>query len=397
MKLTTYERVSTSVSSTYKLVMLSDVHNVPFDDIIAQVAGEKPDAILVVGDIVDRHRKTYKRALPFLKACADTAPTFFSYGNHEIKFPKLQPEEITATGVVLLDNDFIRFGDLVIGGHTPYTHFDWLADFERQDGYKILMNHHPEYYIKEPDGRKAFTTNPGLRNHEDIDLILSGHAHGGQWRFFSRGVLAPGQGLMAKYVRGTYGNMIVDMGAGATDIAVLSMGDVVVASCVPLGGDAFDDAIIRYLRKKHNLLVGERTAENIKIDLGSAVQPAEPIEMEVTGRNLVSGLPKSQMISSLEIYEALHDTVGDLIEALEAVIERTPPQLTSDIFEEGIVLSGGAAQLSGLADAIYQVLDIPCGVADDPQTSIVMGCGQALEDTAAMREYLSDGRHHWSR
>ncbi|MBQ9326663.1 MAG: rod shape-determining protein [Clostridia bacterium] len=194
-----------------------------------------------------------------------------------------------------------------------------------------------------------------------------------------------------------YGNMIVDMGAGATDIAVLSMGDVVVASCVPLGGDAFDDAIIRYLRKKHNLLVGERTAENIKIDLGSAVQPAEPIEMEVTGRNLVSGLPKSQMISSLEIYEALHDTVGDLIEALEAVIERTPPQLTSDIFEEGIVLSGGAAQLSGLADAIYQVLDIPCGVADDPQTSIVMGCGQALEDTAAMREYLSDGRHHWSR
>ncbi|MBQ8082723.1 MAG: metallophosphoesterase, partial [Clostridia bacterium] len=169
MKLTTYERVSTSVSSTYKLVMLSDVHNVPFDDIIAQVAGEKPDAILVVGDIVDRHRKTYKRALPFLKACADTAPTFFSYGNHEIKFPKLQPEEITATGVVLLDNDFIRFGDLVIGGHTPYTHFDWLADFERQDGYKILMNHHPEYFIKEPDGRKAFTNNPGLRNHEDID------------------------------------------------------------------------------------------------------------------------------------------------------------------------------------------------------------------------------------
>lgn len=216
MKLTTYERVSTNVSSTYKLIMLSDVHNKPFDDIIAQVAGEKPDAILVVGDIVDRHRKTYKRALPFLKACADTAPTFFSYGNHEIKFPKLQPEEITATGVVLLDNDFIRFGDLVIGGHTPYTHFDWLADFERQDGYKILMNHHPEYFIKEPDGRKAFTTNPGLRNHEDIDLILSGHAHGGQWRFFSRGVLAPGQGLMAKYVRGTYGNMIVGTGVSNT-------------------------------------------------------------------------------------------------------------------------------------------------------------------------------------
>ena len=216
MKLTKYERVSPKVTRPYKLVMLSDVHNKPFDKLIAQVAAERPDAILVVGDVVDRHRKTYKRALPFLEACARTAPTFFSYGNHEIKFPKLSPEEIEGTGVVLLDDRCKRFGDLLIGGHTPYTTFAWLADFEQADGYKILLNHHPEYYYKEPDGRKNFTGNPGLEDHKAIDLILSGHAHGGQWRVGNRGVLAPGQGLFAKYVHGEYGNMIVGTGVANT-------------------------------------------------------------------------------------------------------------------------------------------------------------------------------------
>lgn len=216
MKVTRYERSTPEVTSTYNLVMLSDVHNKPFENLVEQVAKLQPDAILVVGDIVDRHRKTYKRALPFLKACAETAPTYFSYGNHEIKFPKLSAEDITGTGVVLLDDDFITFGDLVIGGHTPYTKFDWLSDFEQEEGYKILLSHHPEYYEKEPEGRKAFTGNPGLCSYEGVDLILSGHAHGGQWRFFNRGVLAPGQGMFAKYVHGEYGNMIVGAGCANT-------------------------------------------------------------------------------------------------------------------------------------------------------------------------------------
>lgn len=216
MKLTTYERTSPKVSEAYDLIMLSDIHNKPFDKIIAQVEREKPDAILVVGDIVDRHRKTWKRALPFLSVCSDVAPTFFSYGNHEIKFPKLSEDDILGTGVILLDDSFIRFGDLLLGGQTPYTGFGWLERFEAQDGYKILLNHHPEYFLKEPDGRKAFTGAPGLQSHTEIDLILAGHAHGGQWRFFNRGVLAPGQGLMAKYVRGEYGNMIVGTGAANT-------------------------------------------------------------------------------------------------------------------------------------------------------------------------------------
>ena len=193
-----------------------------------------------------------------------------------------------------------------------------------------------------------------------------------------------------------YGSMIVDMGAGVTDIAVLSMGEVVVSSCVPIGGDYFDDAIIRYLRKKHNLLIGERTAEEIKINIGCAVPQVSDISMDVTGRNLISGLPKTQSVTTGEIYEALKDAIGELIEAIQAVIERTPPQLASDIFDDGIVFSGGAAALTGLTEAVYAALRIPCGVADDPQTSVVMGCGRALEDLSGMK-HLLENRKGWGR
>ena len=194
-----------------------------------------------------------------------------------------------------------------------------------------------------------------------------------------------------------YGSMIVDMGAGVTDIAVLSMGEVVVASCVPIGGDYFDDAIIRYLRKKHNLLIGERTAEEIKINIGCAVPQANEITMDITGRNLVSGLPKTLSITTGEIFEALKDPVSELIEAIQAVIERTPPQLASDIFEDGIVFTGGASALTGLSEAVYTALKVPCGVADDPQTSVVMGCGRTLEDLNGMKYLLGDGRKSWGR
>lgn len=194
-----------------------------------------------------------------------------------------------------------------------------------------------------------------------------------------------------------YGTMIVDMGAGVTDIAVLSMGEVVVSSCVPIGGDYFDDAIVRYLRKKHNLLIGERTAEEIKITAGSAIPGVNKAPMDVTGRNLISGMPKTMSLTPDDVYEALKEPVSDLIEAIQAVIERTPPQLASDIFEDGIVFSGGAAALSGLSEAVYASLKVPCGVADDPQTSVVMGCAMALEDLSGMKHLLGDGRRGWNR
>ena len=189
-----------------------------------------------------------------------------------------------------------------------------------------------------------------------------------------------------------YGCMVVDMGAGVTDIAVLASGQVIEAASVCYGGDYFDDAIIRYLRKKHNLLIGERSAEEVKVTLGSAVPPVSPLTSEVTGRDLLSGLPKTLKVSSAEIYEAVKDAVADLIESIQGVLERTPPQLASDIFEDGIVLTGGAASLAGLPEAIYNELHIPCGVADDPQTSVVLGCGRALDNPHAYKNVLSDSR-----
>lgn len=218
MKVTRYSINTDKVKSAYRVIMLSDVHNKPFEKILAQVSDENPDLILVCGDIVDRHRKTYKRALPFLRAAKDVAPTYFSYGNHEMKFPVLSEADIVATGVTLLDNDYTYFGELCIGGqkslsqprHKDSAHktdkaegFSWLSDFEKQDAFKILMNHHPEYFEKYLKDR-------------DIDVVLAGHAHGGQWRIGKRGVLAPGQGLFAKYVHGWYDNMLVGTGVSNT-------------------------------------------------------------------------------------------------------------------------------------------------------------------------------------
>jgi len=191
-----------------------------------------------------------------------------------------------------------------------------------------------------------------------------------------------------------YGTMIVDMGAGMSDIAVLSNNEVIVTSSIPIGGDYFGDAIIRYLRKKYNLLIGERTAEEIKINIGSAVPQQQDVAMDVTGRNLISGMPKTQSVTTAEIYEALKEPVAELIEAIQGVLERTPPQLASDIFEEGIVLTGGAAALTGLAEAVYNVLGIPCGVADDPQTSVAVGCGRALDGP---RDLLESGSRRGTR
>lgn len=172
-------------------------------------------------------------------------------------------------------------------------------------------------------------------------------------------------------LRQRYGRMIVDMGAGITDIAVISEGEIVQSSSVYYAGDYFDDAIVRYIRKKYSLLIGERTAEQIKINIGTAMKPETDeanLAMPVVGRNQLSGLPRTQEIHAAEIYEALKDPVAALIGSIQDVLVRTPPQLASDIFDDGIVLSGGAAGLARLPEAIYTALHIPCGVADDPQT-----------------------------
>ena len=186
-----------------------------------------------------------------------------------------------------------------------------------------------------------------------------------------------------------YGCMLADISAGGTDLAVLSNSTATVVSSLRIGGDVFDDAVVRYLRKKYNLLVGERTAEEVKTALGSAVRRETLVSMDVTGRNLISGLPKIMTIDSDEIYEALIDCVNDLIEGIQMLIERTPPQLASDVFQDGLTLTGGAAQLYGLAEAISQVLNIRCDLAEDPRDCTVLGCARVLEEPAQLRRLLN--------
>ncbi len=179
-----------------------------------------------------------------------------------------------------------------------------------------------------------------------------------------------------------YGDMIVDIGGGTTDIAVISQGQIIASnreSVNQTGGDSFDDAIIRYIRRKHNLLIGELTAEDLKISIGSALPRSEQYYMEITGRNLISGLPKVMRITSDEIAEALDDPLHDLLEAIQAVLEKTPAELLADIFETGITLTGGGALLRGLDKLIADETGMPVNIADNPLDCVADGTGIYLE------------------
>lgn len=251
------------------------------------------------------------------------------------------------------------------------------------------------YYITNVIGRK-FLARPraimavpsGVKEMEKKALITALFDAGLRRTQILDRVIAAALGAQLNFL-GSYGSMVADMSAGGTDLAVLSNGIVSVFSSVHVGGDMFDDAIIRYLRKKYNMLIGERTAEQVKITLGGALRRNPKVIMDITGRNLISGLPKTITIDSDEIYESLIDVVNSLIESVQAVIERTPPQLASDILEGGVTLTGGAASLYGLSEAISDVIRIPCRIASEPRDCIVLGCAKVLMDPSGMRHLLS--------
>lgn len=182
------------------------------------------------------------------------------------------------------------------------------------------------------------------------------------------------------------GNMIVDIGGGTTDIAVISLGGTVVSTSVKIAGDDFDDAIVRYMRKKHNLLIGERTAEDIKIKIGSAYRRPETVSMEVRGRNLVTGLPKTIAVTSEETEEALKETTSQIVEAVHSVLEKTPPELAADIADRGIVLTGGGCLLYGLEELIEEKTGITTMTAEDPMTAVAIGTGKFIEFLSGKRD-----------
>ncbi|MBQ1488603.1 MAG: rod shape-determining protein [Lachnospiraceae bacterium] len=175
------------------------------------------------------------------------------------------------------------------------------------------------------------------------------------------------------------GNMIVDIGGGTTDIAVISLGGTVVSDSLPVAGDDFDDAIVRYMKKNHNMMIGERTAEDIKIKIGAAYKLPEVNKMNVRGLNVLTGLPNVVEVSSEEIEDALRDTTSKIVEAIHGVLERTPPELAADIADRGIVLTGGGSMLRGLEELIQSNTGINTMTAEEPMTCVAIGTGKFVE------------------
>jgi rod shape-determining protein MreB len=189
-------------------------------------------------------------------------------------------------------------------------------------------------------------------------------------------------------ISGPAGNMIIDIGGGTTEIAVIALGGIVVSESVRVGGSRFDEAIASYIRRKYNLMIGERTAEEVKIRIGSALPLDEPLQMEVKGRDLIAGLPRTIPLSSGEVTEAIEQPLQQIISAIRGVLEQTPPELASDIIDKGMVMSGGGSLLRSLDTLLTQVTGIPCHVAENALNSVAVGTGRALEQFGTYRKSL---------
>jgi rod shape-determining protein MreB len=186
------------------------------------------------------------------------------------------------------------------------------------------------------------------------------------------------------------GNMVVDIGGGTTDIAVISLSGIVYSRSVRVAGNELDDAIMHYMKRKFNLLIGERTAEQIKIEIGSAFPLEKPLKMEIKGRDLIEGVPKTLTIEDAEIREALSEGVDTIVNAIRVALERTPPELSADISDRGIVLTGGGALLKNLDKRIREETGLPVSIADDPLASVVLGTGKMLSNFALLRKIAVD-------
>jgi rod shape-determining protein MreB len=186
------------------------------------------------------------------------------------------------------------------------------------------------------------------------------------------------------------GNMIVDIGGGTTDVAVISLSGIVYSRSVRVAGNEMDDAVMQFMKRKYNLLIGERTAEAVKMEVGSAYPLDKPLTMEIKGRNLIEGVPRTISINDSEIREALGECVATIINAIRVALERTPPELSADISDRGIVLTGGGALLKNLDKRIREETGLPVSIADDPLASVVLGTGRMLSDFRLLRKISID-------
>jgi rod shape-determining protein MreB len=182
------------------------------------------------------------------------------------------------------------------------------------------------------------------------------------------------------------GNMVVDIGGGTTDIAVISLGGIVYSRSLRMAGNQMDEAIMNYMKRKYNLLIGERTAEQVKMQIGSAYAVDKPLTMELKGRNLIEGVPKTVTVDDGEIRESLSECISTIVNGIRVALERTPPELSADLSDHGIVLTGGGALLKNLDKRIHQETGLPVSIADDPLCSVVLGTGKMLSDFKLLRK-----------
>jgi rod shape-determining protein MreB len=185
------------------------------------------------------------------------------------------------------------------------------------------------------------------------------------------------------------GNLIIDIGGGTTEVAVISLNDIVVSTSVRVGGNKFDEAIASYIKRKYNVLIGERTAESVKIEIGAALPLEHPLTMQVRGRDQVAGLPRTIEINSNEITEAIQEPLEAVVNATRMVLSETPPELSSDIIDKGMVMTGGGSMLRRINELLTEVTGVPCYVADQPANCVAIGTGLALEHIDILRDSLS--------
>lgn len=186
-----------------------------------------------------------------------------------------------------------------------------------------------------------------------------------------------------------FGSMVVDIGGGTTDVAVLSLGGIVLSESLKIGGDKFDEALVRYVKREYNVIIGERTAETMKVNIGTALQSGRNESMEIRGRDLLTGLPKSLKITSSETFDALNESVSLIIQRVKSVLENTPPELSADIMDRGIIMTGGGSMLHGLDKVIQQETGIPTYLAEDPLSCVALGTGKALESLGSLEDSLT--------
>jgi len=260
-----------------------------------------------------------------------------------------------------------------------------IADFEVTE--RML-----EYFIKKAHGRKMYVHPrivigvPGEITQVEKRAVRDSATRAGASEVFlveQAMMAAIGAGLP---ITEPSGNMIVDIGGGTTDVAVISLAGTVYSRSVRIAGNEMDDAIIQYLKRKYNLLIGERSAEQVKIDLGSAFPLKEEIKLEIKGRDLIEGVPRNLTITDEEIREALAEPVTTIVEAVRMALERTPPELSADIMDKGIVLSGGGSMVRGLDQRLRNETGLPVVLAEDPLSSVVLGTGRVLEDIDLLRK-----------